>query len=48
MAQWCADNWESEPALSQIRDWVGPAFKAIRGTENGVDKTAPDLSASSA
>jgi hypothetical protein len=34
MLQWCAENWGNEPALSQVRDWVGPAFKAIQPADN--------------
>jgi hypothetical protein len=42
MAQWCADTWGSEPVLSQIRDWVGPAFKAIHPAETGALKLSAE------
>jgi hypothetical protein len=39
MAQWCANNWGSEPSISQIRDWVSPTFKAIQAAA-GADRSA--------
>jgi len=29
MAQWCSENFDTEPASSTIRDWVAPTFRAI-------------------
>jgi hypothetical protein len=52
MAQWCVDNWGSEPATSVIRDWVQPTFKmnrrsaAERQRANGADNSSRDFSAS--
>jgi hypothetical protein len=37
MAQWCADSWGAEPALSQIREWVSPTVKAIQAAATPTD-----------
>jgi len=31
MAEWCATTWGAEPAASEIREWVRPAFRIISG-----------------
>ena len=30
MADWCANNWPSEPTASAIRQWAGAAFKKAK------------------
>jgi hypothetical protein len=32
MLEWCATTWGAEPALSDIREWVRPAFRIISGS----------------
>jgi hypothetical protein len=32
MAEWCATTWGVEPAASEIRKWVRPAFRIISGS----------------
>ena len=34
MAEWCQNNWGTEPAESTIRDKISPIYKAIRKAEN--------------
>jgi hypothetical protein len=52
MAQWCLDDWGSEPAASVIREWVQPTFKMIRRSPaegrpaNDADNSSRDFSAS--
>jgi hypothetical protein len=50
MQEWCAEKWDAEPAVSQIREWVSPAFKmfsrssAVLRAANGVaDNSSPGI-----
>jgi hypothetical protein len=50
MLDWCANKWGAEPAVSQIREWVGPTFRAIsrspgsrRATNGAADNFSPRI-----
>jgi hypothetical protein len=36
MLEWCSETWGKEPSESQVREWVAPAFKALRGAHHDV------------
>ena len=41
MQEWCVEKWHAEPAVSQIRDWVGPAYRMI-SRSSAADRTAKE------
>ena len=50
MLDWCMNKWGAEPAVSQIREWVGPTFRAIsrspvsrRATNGAADNFSPRI-----
>jgi hypothetical protein len=50
MLDWCTNKWGAEPAVSQIREWVGPTFRAIfrspvsrRATNGTADNLSPRI-----
>jgi hypothetical protein len=50
MQGWCAEKWDAEPALSQIREWVCPAFKmfsrssaVLRAANGAADNSSPGI-----
>jgi len=50
MLDWCMNKWGAEPAVSQIREWVGPTFRAIsrspvsrQGTNGTADNFSPRI-----
>ena len=50
MLDWCTNKWGAEPAVSQIREWVGPTFRAIsrspvsrRATNGAADNFSPRI-----
>jgi len=50
MQEWCAAKWHAEPAVSQIRGWVGPAYQMIprssaadRTAKETVDNSSPKI-----
>jgi hypothetical protein len=45
MAEWCLNEWGREPAVSYIREWVSPTFRAVRQTRGGAGNSTPDLPA---
>jgi hypothetical protein len=52
MLEWCAEKWNAEPAVSQIRDWVGPAYRMIsqsstadRTAKQTADNSSPKIAA---
>jgi hypothetical protein len=45
MAEWCLDEWGCEPAISYIREWVSPTFRAVRKARGGAGNSRPDLPA---
>jgi hypothetical protein len=44
MLDWCTNKWGAEPAVSQIREWVGPTFRTSRRATNAAaDNPSPRI-----
>jgi hypothetical protein len=44
MQEWCAINWNAEPSTSELRYWVGPAFKAANAAQSvGNSRLSPEM-----
>jgi hypothetical protein len=44
MQEWCAVNWNAEPSTSELRYWVGPAFKAANAARSvGNSRPSPEM-----